>query len=312
MKRLIIFLLFLLAAAFVFPDTQVSISTSASLATIGDRINLKILAKTSDALQEIRISTDQKDFEVIEEKDVQKRKEKEYTVFEKNITLTFFKIGDFDIEPFTIDLLKDGKVIETKKTNSLPISVKSVLKEEDKDIKPLKDLVELKGNPFYVLKYVIIILVIVLVVVLIILWIKKRARNRQIAAQPLQPPVEELEAAIKQLWEQNLFEKGKIKFFFIRLTKIMKRFLYRKYGFNAEDSTTYETVYFLKNKEQDTRILDNMGHIFDISDLVKFAKYIPGANVPVDILARIQEMVAEYKKREAPQPPLRNDATLRK
>jgi hypothetical protein len=311
MKCLVIFSLFLFTAAFIFADTQVSISTSASLATIGDRINLKILVKTSDDLREVRISTDQKDFEVIEEKDVQKRKEKEYTVFEKNITLTFFKIGDFDIEPFKIDLVKDGKVIETKKTNSIPITVKSVLKEEDKDIKPLKDLVDLKGNPFYVLKYVIIILVIALVVVLIVLWVKKRARKGQIAAPPPLPPVEELASGIKKLWEQNLLEKGKVNLFFIRLTKIMKRFLYRKYDFNAEDSTTYETLYYLKNKEQEALILDNMGYVFEISDLAKFAKYIPEANVPVDILARIDEMVAEYKKREEPQPPKQNDAALR-
>lgn len=312
MKHLVKIFLFLWAASFLFADTQVSISTSASLATIGDRINLKILATTSDDLQEIRISTRQKDFEIVEEKDLEKRKEKDYTVFEKNIIITFFKIGDFDIEPFKIDLIKDDKVIETKTTNSIPVSVKSVLREEDKDIKPLKDLIAIKGNPFYILKYVIALLVIALIVVLIVLWVKKRAKAKQPVEKPLLPPVEEFETGIKQLWEQNLFAKGMIKPFFMQLTRVVKRFLYRKYGFNAEDSTTYETLYYLKNKEREALILNNMGHIFDISDLVKFARYIPEANVPVDILAGINEMIAEYKKREAPQPPPRNDATLRK
>ena len=312
MKYLVKIFLVLCAVSFLVADTQVSISTSASLATIGDRINLKILAKTSDDLQEIRLSTNQKDFEIIAEKDLEKRKEKDYTVFEKNIIITFFKIGDFDIEPFKIDLVKDGKVIETKTTNSVPISVKSVLREADKDIKPIKELIDMKGNPFYILKYVIAFLMIALIAVLIILWVKKRAKAKQPVEKPLLPPVEEFETGIKKLWEQDLFAKGMIKQFFIQLTKIMKRFLYRKYDFNAEDSTTYEILYYLKNKEREARILNNMGHILDTSDLVKFAKYIPEANVPVDILARINEMIAEYKKREAPQPPSQNDATLRK
>lgn len=312
MKYLVKIFLVLCAVSFLVADTQVSISTSASLATIGDRINLKILAKTSDDLQEIRLSTNQKDFEIVAEKDLEKRKEKDYTVFEKNIIITFFKIGDFDIEPFKIDLVKDGKVIETKTTNSVPISVKSVLREADKDIKPIKELIDMKGNPFYILKYVIAFLMIALIAVLIILWVKKRAKAKQPVEKPLLPPVEEFETGIKKLWEQDLFAKGMIKQFFIQLTKIMKRFLYRKYDFNAEDSTTYEILYYLKNKEREARILNNMGHILDTSDLVKFAKYIPEANVPVDILARINEMIAEYKKREAPQPPSQNDATLRK
>jgi hypothetical protein len=187
-----------------------------------------------------------------------------------------------------------------------------VLREEDKDIKSLKDLIDIKGNPFYILKYIILFLIIVLIVILIVLWMKKRAKGKQPAMQPLLPPVEEFEAGIKKLWEQNLFDKGKIKPFFIQMTRIIKRFLYRKYNFNADDFTTYETLYYLKNKEQEALILNNMGYIFDISDLVKFAKYIPESNVPVDILARIDEMIGEYKKREAPQPTARNDAAFRK
>ncbi|MCK4761541.1 MAG: hypothetical protein KAW12_05015 [Candidatus Aminicenantes bacterium] len=315
MKHFIKLFLFLWAVSFLCAETQVSISASAGLATIGDQVNLKILAKTSLDIQDINISTSQDDFEIVAEKETVKRKEKDYVVFEKNLTIAFFKIGDFDIEPFTITLLKGKEVVETKTTNSVPITVKSVLREEDKDIKPLKNLIELKGNPFYILKYVIVFLIIVLVVVLVVLWLKKRSQGAVPAEQPLLSPVEEFETGIDRLWEQNLFEKGKTKLFFIQLTKIMKRFLYRKYGFNAEDYTTYETLYYLKRVEQEVSLLDNMDYIMDTSDLVKFAKFVPQSNVPVDIHARIKEMIAFYKRREAPPAPAgnpKNDDSLRK
>lgn len=312
MKHLVKIFIILCAASLLFPEIQVSISSSATLATIGDRINLKIIAKTNVDIQDMKVSTKQKDFEIIEEKELQKRKEKDYVVFEKNIIIAFFKTGEFDIEPFHINFINDNKIVESRETNSIPVSVKTVLREEDKDIKPLKELIELKGNPFYIMKYVIIALVAALIVILIVLWLRRRAKRPQIAEQPLLPPLQELEEAVKKLWQQQLFEKGKIKTFFIHLTKIIKRFLYRKYDFNAEDSTTFETMYYLKNKEQDALVLNNMSYILDIADLVKFAKYIPEPNIPLDILARINDTAAVYKKREAPQVPQEDDVTLRK
>lgn len=301
MKRCVIFVLFLWAVSFLCAETQVSISASASLVTIGDKINLKILVKTTDSIQDIKLTApDQKDFEILAESPLQKRQEKDYIVFEKNIIIAFFKTGDFETAPFKIDLLKENRVSETRETNSLPVAVKSVLQEGDKDIKPLKDLIALKGNPFYILKYVLVLLAVVVLIIVVLFWLKERKKRALIAETPLLPPLEELQADIKKLWEQKLFDKGMVKLFFIQLTKILKRFLYRKYGFNAEDFTTFETLYFLKREEPAALILKNMGGILDTADLVKFAKFIPAVDVQADILARIDEMTAEYKKREAP------------
>ncbi len=314
MKRCVTCFLFLCAVSFLRAETQVSISTSASLAAIGDKINLKILVKTSEGIQDIKLSApDQKDFEIIAESAVQKRQEKDYIVFEKNMVIAFFKTGDFEIAPFKIDLLKEQRGGETRETNSLPITVKSVLQEGDKDIKPLKDLIALSGNPFYVLKYALGGLAVILLIIVVVFWLKKRKQRSQIAETPPLPPLEELRADIKKLWEQKLFDKGMKKLFFINLTKILKRFLYRKYGFNAEDFTTFETLYFLKKEEPAVIILNNMGRIFDTADLVKFAKFDPGTNVQAEILAGIDEMTAEYKKREVPPlPPTPDNAKLRK
>lgn len=275
-------------------ETQVSISISDNLATIGDRIHLKIIVKTNADVDKITLKTAQKDFEVLDQGSTQKRTQEDYTVFEKDIQVAFFKVGEFNIGPFEIDLKKDETVIETRETNSVPVTVKSVLKEEDKDIKPLKSLIEIKGDPFYILKYVLIAVVIVIAVVVFIFWLRRRRRTVMKPA-PLLSPIDELEVLIKELYGKDLFEKGKVKQFFTELTQVFKNFLHRTYGFNAEDFTTYETLYELKRHEKQVPPVNNLEFLFNTADLVKFAQFVPDAGVMGEISGKVEDTIKIYR-----------------
>ncbi|MCP5106119.1 MAG: hypothetical protein GY950_22225 [bacterium] len=284
---------------FLAAETQVSISVSDNLATIGDRIHLKLIVKTTSEVDKITLKAAEKEFEILEQKPTQIRKQQDYTVFEKAIDIAFFKTGDFNVGPFEIDLKKGEEVLESRETNSVPVTVKSVLKEEDKDIKPLKGLVDMRGNPLYMLNFVLGTLGVVLIIVLVILLIKNRNKKVEITREPLLSPLEELEQSIKKLYGKNLFEKGKMKLFFIELTEILKYFLHRTYQFNAEDLTTYETIYRLKQCETVPQLVNSMDFLFNTADLVKFAKFVPDAGVLGDVSGKLEDTAAIYKHRAA-------------
>lgn len=279
--------------------TQVSISVSENLAFIGDRIRLKIIVKTTSDADNINVKTMTQDFEILEQSAAQKRKEQEYLIFEKAAEIAFFKTGDFNVGPFVIELKKNEKVMETRETNSVPVTIKTTLKEEDKDIKPLKNLLEIKGDPWYLLKYVFGLLAVILITLLILLFLKRRKAKTTVTPKRLLSPLEELELRIKELYQQSLFEKGKMKLFFIELTVILKQFLHRNYRFNAEDFTTYETLYDLKKRETEVSLLNNMEYLFSISDLVKFAKYIPDEGALSELAKKIEDTIGIYKVRAA-------------
>lgn len=291
--------LFLLALPVILlADTQVSISTSATMATIGDRIDLKIRVKTTERIDTVNVSAEKPDFDIVQEDEVKKSSEGAETVFEKHIAISFFKTGDFEVAPFTVDLLQAGQVKDSRKTNSLSITIESVLSKDDKDIKPLRDPIALRGNPFYVLKYVLVFLVLVLVSAFIFYRLRKKDGQAELEAQPLLPPLAEFEAAVDRLWAQRLWEKGRIKEFFFGLTQVSKRFLNRVYGFNAEDLTTAETLACLMIREKELLIIDHLGKVFLLADLVKFARLVPETRSLDELQARIQSLVSLYKKRE--------------
>jgi len=279
--------------------TQVSISVSENLAFIGDRIRLKIIVKTTSDADNINVKIMTKEFDILEQAAAQKRTEQDSQLFEKHIEIAFFKTGDFNVGPFTIELKKNEKVIETRETNSVPVTVKSVLKEEDKDIKPLKNLLEIKGNPRYLLNYILIVLGVIVTLFLIRFWLKRRKIKAAETPKRLLSPLEELELHIKELYQQSLFEKGKMKLFFFELTVILKQFLHRTYRFNAEDFTTYETLYDLKKLEAEVLILNNLEYLFSTADLVKFAKYIPDEGALSELAKKIEDTVGIYKARAA-------------
>jgi hypothetical protein len=279
--------------------TQVSISVSENLAFIGDRIRLKIIVKTTSDVDNINVKTMTQDFEILEQTAAQKRQEQDSLIFEKVAEIAFFKTGDFNVGPFVIELKKNEKVMETRETNSVPVTIKTTLKEEDKDIKPLKNLLEIKGNPWYLLKYVLGVLAVILITLLILFFLKRRKAKAEAAPKRLLSPLEELEVRIKELYQQSLFEKGKMKFFFIELTVILKQFLHRNYQFNAEDFTTYETLYDLKKRESEVSLINNLEYLFSISDLVKFAKYIPEEDALNELAKKIEDTIGIYKVRAA-------------
>lgn len=284
-------------------ETQVSISASNNLAFVGDKINLKIIVKTThENVQEIKVQTETRDFDILDQQPTEKRRQTDYMVFEKTLIIAFFNTGDYEIGPFDVQLIKADEIIESKKTNSIPVTVKSVLKEEDKDIKPLKGLIDIKGDPWYLLKYVFAALAVLGLVIFLILWIRKRRKAVPPPPKPLMAPLEELEFRLKELAEKKLIETGKLKLHFIELTRIIKYFLHRNYGFNAEDFTTEETLYYLKRDETDDLILDNMRFVFNTADLVKFARFIPDPPVFAEINGKILEMTTRYQLRISPPP----------
>lgn len=302
MKKMVRIFFFLIVSLSLFPETQVLIRSSHNNALIGDAVTIKVVVRTSTDIERVSLKINPRDFEIVSESDWKTESHKDYQVFEKDVVVSFFKLGEFKLGPFSLDVIRRGETAETRETNTLPLTVKSALSGEDKDIRPLKDLADISGNPFYILKYVLLVLIIAGITVFLILWIKKRKSMPPPETRPAMSPLDELEYNIRGLYAEKLWEKEKQLEFFIRLIDIWKVFLFRIYHFNAEDFTTFETFYYLKKKENNTDILEKMAYVFHMADLVKFARYQPDLSVEKEVSRHTEGLLAIYKKCLAPPP----------
>lgn len=296
MKKLSIIIL-LIFPLIVFSETQVSVSLSSTTSTIGEQLTLKFIIRTPIKSDSIRISESNQDFEFVKEGGLDIKRGKDFITFVKDYKISFFKTGDFNVGPFNISLLNGDSVVEELVSNTIPVNIRSVLEDSDKDIMPLRDLPEIKGNPFYLMKYILILLAIAGIIILSIYLLKRRKRRENKIESPGLPPDLEFLKNIESLWRTDMLKTGKVKRFFLTLTEAYKLFMTRSYNFNAEDLTTYEITENLKKNEDDNRIKKSFEEVFLISDLAKFAKYNPSEDEVKKIREDLIKIVNISKER---------------
>jgi len=300
MKALRLFgILLLAAAARPIHAAQVILSASTLTATIGEQVELRLIVRSLETADEMKVSLPAGDFEVIRRQSQPTIRTSEWRTFEHVITVAFFKTGEFAVGPMTVELLAAKAVIEKDQSNAISIKVRSLLGADDRDIKPLKKPLAIQGNPLHLLKYVAVVGLILLLAALLLILMRKKHEKSPPPEAALPEPELELELRIRELWQQRWTQKGEYKLFFIRLGEINKHFLDRSYGFNADDLTSTEVMARLGSNEKDMGIVACFENIFTQADLVKFAEQVPETSTINALAQNIATVINTYKKRRS-------------
>jgi hypothetical protein len=116
-----------------------------------------------------------------------------------------------------------------------------------------------------------------LIFLIYLLWKRKQERGYVFAPPPPPPPAHEVALkALRELYASNLLEKQEYKEFFSRLSEIIRAYLEGRYYIQALEQTTGEILRDLPDEvKQDDRLFEWLKDSLTVSDLVKFAKYIP-------------------------------------
>ncbi len=147
------------------------------------------------------------------------------------------------------------------------------------DIKPILE------PPFdYHLLYTIIAIVLIVIVLAFVIYVVvKKIRNRKEAEieEEYVDPRSAIEIAIENfeaLKTKELYQCGKTKEYYTELVDILRKYFNKKYDIDALESTSQELIEELKkiniveNKNDFNRLVKRL---LEVSDLVKFAKYVP-------------------------------------
>ena len=129
------------------------------------------------------------------------------------------------------------------------LNVNSVLDKDAKDIKDIKNNIEIK-YPFY---FWIILFICILLFVLSILWMIKSITNNALNkkyAEKNKTPEEIAEESLAKLSEIKLDSKENIKQYYTLLTEILKRYIEARYSVETMDQTTSELYKLLRDKDR--------------------------------------------------------------
>ncbi len=173
----------------------------------------------------------------------------------------------------TLAWLDKDKKPQKLYADSVSLQVISVLgdKPAEAQLRPLQDIVPVRPPWLRFLPWALGVLGLVLAAAGVYWWLKKRRRQLE-TAKAREAPHLWATREIERLEAQKVFEKGKVKEFYFRLSEVLRRYLEAIRGFPAAESTVEEIARFVQ-EEQDRQLLVLLRQ----TDLVKFADDVPTA-----------------------------------
>lgn len=309
MKRKLIFttLLFVsLIANSVYAQVTIETKIDTSFMLIGDQTNVRVEASYPagyNVSMPVFADTIIDKLEIIEAQQIDTTVSNNITSICQKYVVTSFDTGWYAIPQFPYVVENPNGTIDTLYSAPVYFGVQAMVLDTANanaitDIKPMQQTPFIFKELKQYVKYVVWGIIIILVVATIVYIIIKRKRNEPIFAKPevIEPAHIIAFRQLEQLKEQKLWQHGLTKEFYTALTDIIRTYLNNRFGVQAMESTTMETMQMIKNvQEIDADLRKNLQELLERADFVKFAKAQTEATENEASLVFVEHFVNETK-----------------
>jgi len=280
-KTLFIFILLLIFAGIAYSqDIRARATIDTTNVLIGDQIKLKLelISKQKLNVTMPQIPDSIGAIEIISKSKVDTITENNNYILRQNLVLTSFDSGIYVLPAFVFMYEKKGmQDLLPVQTDSLVLKFRTVAVDTSKAFKDIKPPLE---EPVTFDEYLVYILVALGAIALTIagyfLWKKYKQREKPVYDyDPRIPPHILALESLKQLDIEKLWQKGQIKLYYVRLTEIVRLYLERQFKIAALEMVSDEITLSLKVLNINQQAIAEIKTVFEIADMVKFAKMTP-------------------------------------
>ncbi len=195
----------------------------------------------------------------------------------RSYRVTSFDKGEQYVEamPFVFLIDDDQKVINTHRVR---LEVLAPEIDGEAGIYDIKDPFGIPIGFVEILPWLLIVFVIAVLVWLLVRYLSKRKHGIPVSEsrEPSEPAHVIAMRELKQLKSESLWQQGKIKEYYTRLTEILRIYIERQFGIMAMEQTSDEIIGELHGwNGVDRQVVDLLRECLYLADLVKFAKARP-------------------------------------
>ena len=284
MKKIIlsIFLAFTLVGISLGQDISVRTSIEPSQILIGEQSKFKIELSQPAAEKvswPVIADTLATNVQVLEKLSVDTTLVDEKMNITAEYLVTAYDSGYYYIPELTFETTT-GKYV----SNPVGLSVNTVeVNEQTDDINAEKTVMSAPFSWIEFARWSGIGISIILLIVIVVLLLMRFVFNKKVKILPEEPEIiipahvvalQKLE----QIKLEKLWQSGQIKLFYTQLTDVIREYLASAYDINAMELTTDEIVALVKKNKDLEEIRNVLKEMLELSDLVKFAKFIPLEN----------------------------------
>jgi hypothetical protein len=193
----------------------------------------------------------------------------------QTLVITSFDSGYYAIPPFAFYLNNDTS--KPMLTEALLIQVEGMKVDTTQSIKDIKKPLNAPFDWHELIPLFKWITLIIAVLILIFLIVFRLAKKRRHVSQPVKkavPPHLLALQNLEKLREEKLWQNGKTKEYHSRLTDILRLYIEQRFSINALEQTTDEIIRSFRSVPIEPENKSRLKQIFELSDLVKFAKQL--------------------------------------
>ncbi len=195
----------------------------------------------------------------------------------ETIVVTGFDSAVVTIPPFVFVSGTDSFETQEMTLKVLPIEVDSV----QQGLYDIKDVYAPPIDWWSVFRYVLVVLLIVVAIVGGYYLYKryKQYKTQDVETEP--EPVDAYDLAKKRLAlirTEKMWQTSDVKGYYTTLTDTLREYVVNRFGIDAMEMTSYDLIKSMKtdeNAKQYVEDIESLDQIMRLSDLTKFAKWIP-------------------------------------
>jgi hypothetical protein len=274
-------------------DIRIKAEIDKAFLTIGDLVTYTVTVEHAPDIQ-VLSSIPAPASDILEIKKVEDihEKLKKKIVTGRKFILTTYRLGEFVLDPVTIEYRRERQPVKSLQTNKLYLTVKSVAEGDPKeDIRDVKSVIPFK---FRMGKFLWTL--VALTILGLGYFIFRALRKHKGLAQPAAPPLtaeEEALLRLAELFESDLLKRAFIKLYYLRLSEILRIYFEKRYKVLAVESTTLEILRAIRPLRLDAGLYQKIQYVLESSDLAKFAKWIPTPAETIHLNKKAEEIVRE-------------------
>jgi hypothetical protein len=193
---------------------------------------------------------------------------------------TDYLVTSFDTGLYYIPPVKILAGTDTFESNNLALKIMTY--DVDTTKMKLYDIKGVQKPPFVLSDYMVETLLFLLfyALVLLLIWLYLRKKYPHLlgekeAQELLLPPHVVAIMELDRLKAEKIWKQGKNKKYYTELTDIIRKYIERRFQFNALEMTTDEILTLFKRDKSTQSVYQNLSQILQLADLVKFAKIEP-------------------------------------
>lgn len=180
---------------------------------------------------------------------------------------------------------------------------------------PIKDVVKLKLT-FADLWLMLLAIVLLTGIVSLVIYLVKRYDDdkpilKRVTIAPKLPAHQVALKEMDRIKEEKSWQRDDVKKYYTELTDALRTYMEERFGFNAMEMTSEEIIAKL-SEQPDKEWIDELRTLFNMSDLVKFAKFKPLINEnDMNLIAAIDFVNKTKIEEAAPATPVTQEIVVK-